>query len=201
MRFSRFLYVSVILLGVTSCSHKKFNDSEALIDYILNPINGYILNKSVNGVEFKIIYRPTDLMVAQEIDSYRNTKLIDSLREKYNKHYYFNLSLSKNNKALLSQQMKDQQEFGAMVKKLSFGMNQNIFITTKEKDTVRMSDYIYPRLYGLSKNTSMLLIFPKKDIENSEHIKLTIKDIGFQTGEVSFKYNTQILKNEPTLAL
>ncbi|MDC8005222.1 hypothetical protein POV27_14265 [Aureisphaera galaxeae] len=169
--------------------------------YLKNPENGYTQSKQVNGVDICLTYRPTDLLVAQELRGATSKTAVDSLRDKYHKYLYFNLNISKNGKELLSAVPKDRNEFGAMVNELSFGMEQNVHLFTNKKDTIPMMDYIYPRMYGMGSSTSMLLVYPRnKELTNSEFFKISLKEIGLLTGEVNFKFNTTLVQEEPSLS-
>ncbi len=185
---------------LTACSSKNFDTTEALWEYIKAPENEYIHAKTINGVAFSLVYKPTDLLVAQELGNTKNTSLVDSLRNKYSQYLYFNLSMSKNNQELLSNVAGDKQQFGAMVNQLAFGMEQKAHFYTPKKDTITMADYIYPRMYGMSGATTMLLVYPReKKVTNAEYVTFTIEDLGFYTGEVKFKIPTNIFENEPML--
>jgi len=189
-----------ILFSITSCSTKTFETKEELWEYLKTPDNDYIQKKTVNGVEFSMVYKPTDLLVAQELGKKYTKSTVDSLRQKYGEYLYFNLSMSKNNQELLSNVAGDKQQFGAMVNQLAFGMEQKVHFYTPQKDTIPMADYIYPRMYGVSGATTMLLVYPKeKKVTNSEVMTFTIEDLGFYTGEVKFKIPTKVIKDQPKL--
>ncbi|WP_255452659.1 hypothetical protein [Aquimarina sp. RZ0] len=198
------IYMCVIILffGVlfTSCTNKTFESTEQLWDYLNDPENGYLHTKTVNGVDFSIVYKPTDLLVEQELSGKATASKIDSLRKKYDQYLYFNLSMARNNQELLSNVAGKKQKFGGMVNQLAFGMEEKIHLYTPQKDTIVMADYIYPRMYGMSGATTLLLVYPKeKKVTNAEEMTLTIEDLGFYTGEVKFKIPTKIFKNEPKL--
>ncbi len=189
-----------ILLTLFSCSTKTFDSSEALLAYLKEPGNEYIYAKTVNGVDFSLLYRPTDILVNQEITGNPTRELIDSLRNKYKEYLYFTLSMSKNNRELLSNVASDKQQFGAMVNELAFGMEEKVHLYTPKKDTIVMADYIYPRMYGMSKVTTMLFVYPReKKVTNTKFMTFTIEDLGLYTGEVKFKIPTKIINNEPKL--
>ncbi len=193
------LKVILIVTGLllTSCSTKTFDTSEELMQYIQQPENEYVYTKTVNGVDFSILYKPTDLLVDQELIDDAEASRVDSLRSKYGKYLYFILSMSKNNQELLSNVAGNKQQFGAMVNQLAFGMEQKVHLYTPKKDTIAMADYIYPRMYGMSGSTTMLLVYPREeDIKNEEYLNITIEDLGFYTGEVKFKIPTGIINNE-----
>lgn len=204
--------VSLLIITIFcfySCSNKTFETKEQLIEYLTDPENGYYQNKQVNGYKFSLLYKPTDLLVEQEIGSTsRDTESsledrkekVKVLREKYQNQMYFTLSMSRNNKELLSVTPNNRQEFGAMVNQLAFGMREKVFVYTQKKDTVEMLDYIYPRMYGMSKSTTMLFVYPKKEETlKEEYLNFTIHDLGTYTGEVKFKIKTKIIKKEPNL--
>ena len=143
-----FIFLVAIITLFASCQQHSFEDKQALLDYIKNPDNGYLQKKNVNGVDFSLLYRPTDLLVSQELSTKPSQKEIDSLRNKYSDYLYFNLSLSKNGKELLSSVPKNQGEFGGMVNQLAFGMNRKIHLIANQRDTIPMLDYVYPRVYA-----------------------------------------------------
>lgn len=191
----------VLLLALfSSCGNKSFDTAEELSAYIAEKENGYFYEKEVNGVNFTLQYRPTDLLVQQEIGDSISEPLIQQLREKYSKYLYFNLSMSLNNKELLSNVVRDKQQFGQMVSDLAFNIDEKVHLYTPEKDTLAMVDFVYPRMYGISNSTTILIVFQRNEkFLNEKFLNLTLKDLGLETGEVKFKVATQSLKNDPKL--
>ncbi|OED48114.1 hypothetical protein AB832_00360 [Flavobacteriaceae bacterium (ex Bugula neritina AB1)] len=198
--FKRRMYLLAMSVLLVSCSSKVFEDKEQLWEYLKDPENGYTYTKTVNGVDFSLVYKPTDLLVDQELSGEPTAAKVDSLRTKYKKYLYFNLSMSKNNQELLSNVAGNKQKFGAMVNQLAFGMEQKVHFYTPQKDTIAMADYIYPRMYGMSGATTLLLVYPKEEkVMDTEEMTLTIEDLGFYTGEVKFKIPTEIIKKQPVV--
>lgn len=192
--------IIIVLFVLFSGCSKSFENKEAMMSYLKNSEEGYYQKKVTNGVAFSLLYRPTDLLVEQELGSQSNPILRDSLREKYRKYMYFNLSISKGGQELLSAAPKNRNEFGAMVNQLAFGMQDKVHLFTQSKDTLELADYIYPRMYGMSKATAMLFVYPRdKKALKGEYLNLTIEDLGLFTGEVKFKIPIQKIKNEPKL--
>ena len=177
----------LIILILCCCSSKEFDNEEELWTYIKNTENGYFQEKTVKGVHFSLMYKPTDLLVAQEIGKKDSTpKEIDSLRNKYSQYAYFNLSLSRGNKELLNSVAGDRNKFGTLVNQLSFKMDEKIHLHTDKLDTISLLDYSYPRMYGLSNKTSILLVYSMQEIKNSSFAYLSIEDLGFKTGDIRF---------------
>ena len=192
-------FLGILIIGCQG--HKTFNTEDDLTMYLHEESNGYTQHKTINGVEYTLLYRPTDLLVNQELgDASASAEQISAYREKYKNYLYFNLSMSKNNKELLSVAPKNQNEFGAMVNQLAFGMDQKVHLFTQSKDTLEMADFIYPRMYGMSRATTIMFVFPREtEPLNEDYLNFTIEDLGLYTGEVKFKIDTKKIKNEPKL--
>ena len=191
----------MVFLFVSCQQSKHFKTADELIVYIQDEQHGYSQQKMINGVAYTLLYRPTDLLVNQELSSASASEAeVEALRQKYKNYLYFNLSMSKHNQELLSVAPKNQNEFGAMVNQLAFGMNEKVHLFTQQKDTIALADYIYPRMYGMSRATTMMFVYPRQH-ENldQDYLNFTIEDLGLYTGEVKFKINTKSLKNEPQL--
>ncbi len=196
----REIYLVVVIVFLVSCNSKTFNNEEELWTYLKNEDNGYIQHKKVNGYDFSLLYKPTDVLVLQELGEAKDAEKVAALREKYNKYLYFNLSMSKNNKELLSTAPKNRNEFGAMVNQLAFGLGEKVHLYTQQKDTIALADFVYPRMYGMSRSTDVLLVYPREQL-NDDYINFTIEDLGLYTGEVKFKIPTNSINNEPKLKL
>ena len=187
-----FLLFIIIFCG---CHRQRFSSEEELWDYLRDEKNGYIQSKKINGVDFTLLYKPTDVLVKQEIADKASKEEIEKLREKYSNYLYFNLSMSVNQKELLSAVPANRNEFGAMVNQLAFGMKEKVHLYTQSKDTIELTDYIYPRMYGMSRATTMLFVYPKQESLKGEILNFTIEDLGTYTGEVRFKLDTEKLRN------
>lgn len=188
-----------LLLVISSCN-KNFDSEEQMNDYIQDEDNEYNYKKTISGVDYVLQYRPTDLLVQQELGDKIDQTQIDKLRQQYHKYLYFNLSMSKNNQELLNSVARDKAKFGQMVNELAFGMEEKVHLYTPKKDTLAMADFIYPRMYGMSNATSIMIVYPRdKKYMNEDYLNFTIEDLGLNTGEIKFKINTKILQDEPQL--
>jgi hypothetical protein len=189
----------MLLLFVSSCT-KSFDSAQEMNAYIAAEDNAYQYKKTVNGVDYVLQYRPTDLLVKQELGDKHDPKQVESLRAKYHQYLYFNLSMSKNNQELLNGVARDKAKFGQMVNDLAFGMEEKVNLYTPSKDTLAMADFIYPRMYGMSNSTSIMIVYPREDkYMKQDYLNFAIQDLGLDTGEIKFKLNTQKLQNEPQL--
>jgi hypothetical protein len=189
----------ILVLFVSSCT-QTFGTQEEMNDYIQDEDNGYNYKKTVVGVDYVLQYQPTDLLVKQELGDNNDPTQVDKLRQKYNKYLYFNLSMSKNNQELLNGVARDKAKFGQMVNELAFGMEEKVHLYTPEKDTLAMADFIYPRMYGMSNATSIMIVYPRDSkYMTKNYLNFVIEDLGLDTGDIKFKLNTQALLKEPQL--
>lgn len=193
------LLVLLLVVFIYSCT-KSFETQEEMNNYIQDEDNGYHYKKTVADVDYVLQYRPTDLLVKQELGDDNNPSQIDRLRKQYSKYMYFNLSMSKNNQELLNGVAQDKAKFGQMVNELAFGMEERLHVYTPTKDTLALADFIYPRMYGMSNSTSIMIVYPRDEkYLKQDYLNFVIEDLGLETGDIKFKLNTKALINEPQL--
>ena len=194
--------VWIVILGLflSGCQKKSFESRSELLAYMSEEDHGYTVKKTVQGIDFTVTYRPTDLLVDQELSAKTKKVDIENLRSKYSKYLYFNVAISKNNQEVLNSMADDRNAFGSMVNQLAFGMGEKVHLFSKTKDTVPLADYVYPRLYGMGNSTSMLFVYPREEaLLEHEYFNITIEDLGLATGEVGFKIPTELIENEPKI--
>ncbi|MFV0249066.1 MAG: hypothetical protein ACK5H1_08945 [Tenacibaculum sp.] len=194
--------VIAVSFVLAACSAPSFSDKDKLWNYIKDPSKGYLQTKVVNGYKYSLLYKPTDLLVQQELGSEVTDKKVRKVRNKYKQYLYFTLSMSKNEQELLSTVPNNKQEFGTMVHALAFGMINKVHLFTSKRDTLEMLDYHYPRMYGMSRATTLLFVYPRnKKYLKDEYLTFTVADLGTYTGEVKFTIAVNKIKYEPMLKL
>ncbi len=189
-----FLIFFVTLMTIFSCQ-KTFKSKEEYSDYINDVDNGFSQIKEVNGVKIIVTFKPSDLLVCQEVENKNFSKeKTDSIRLKYNNLLYFILSYSKDDKEILST-IESRSQFNEIQNKLTFKMNENVSLVNNFKDTIPLQDYNFTRTYGMSKTSTLLFVFRKNDkIENSNQLNFILSDIGIGIGNLEFKFDTNILE-------
>ena len=199
MKLKNSLVLLLFTILISSCGN-SFDSQEEMTAFITDEDNGYQYKKTVNGVDYTLQYRPTDLLVKQELSGKYTEKQVEDLRAQYGKYLYFNLSMSKNNQELLNGLARDKERFGQMVNELAFGMEEKVHLFTPKKDTLAMADFIYPRMYGMTDATTLMIVYPRDEkFMQEDYLNFTIEDLGLDTGEIKFKVKTSELKNEPQL--
>ncbi|WP_010518696.1 hypothetical protein [Croceivirga radicis] len=204
MASSRYIITLLIIVAISllaGCNTKTFETKEELWSYLKNPENGYQQAKTINGVTYSLTFKPTDLLVKQELNSTYSKEDVESLRTKYRDYLYFILSISTNNQEILSKKVSNRAEFGAMVSQLAFGMGDKVNLITFNKDTLDLLDYVYPRMYGMSNSTDLLLVYKKNDdVLSQQSLRFTLEDLGLGSGEVGFNIDPEKILQQPSLS-
>ena len=183
------------VITLISCNQNLPQNEDDLIAYINDTDNGYRQSKTVNSVAVDVTYRPTQLMVCQEMSLLKNDsgQVKDSLTNKYKDYYYFLLTYTKDGNEILSTVPKTREEFNTIQNNLTFNMNKLVCLTNR-KDTLQFLDFNSPRTYGMSKSTNVLLIFKRdKSKSKGNTFKVNVQDIGIGTGDLSFTYPSNLL--------
>jgi hypothetical protein len=189
-----------LCLIVTACRQATFDTKQELVAYITNIDNGLTQQKTINGVDFTVTYRPTDLLVQQELTENPTREQVTQLRKKYSKNIYFNLDMGIEGKEILSAKVGNKMKFTALVDQLAFDMAEKVYLLRRNKDSVPLLDHVYPRLYGMGKSTNMLLVFElDPNSIQDEPLRLVIKDLGLGTGDVAFSLDAKKIAEQPSL--
>lgn len=93
--FYKILALIGLVIIIYACG-SKMNYNE-MIAYIDDPDNGFVQEKTINNITYRVSYRPTELLIAQETRTKQNmlSDEIHELFEKYNNQHYFVFSISK----------------------------------------------------------------------------------------------------------
>jgi len=193
------LYILLLLSILSSCNKPQYLSEEQLKAYVIDPDHGLSEKNEVNEVVTTVTYRPTDLLVAQELRSASPTvKEIERIRGKYNKYAYFVLNISNRDRDVLTG-LSDYDRFSRQLNTFAFGMAEFVNLTTPQKDTIPVADYIFPRTYGAGKSTAMLFAFNNEQFKNREWIQLNLKEMGLGTGDQSFRFRVADLQEVPEI--
>jgi len=198
-RFSFLLLASILLWSCTDSSMSE----EELQKYAQDADNGLFQQDSVNGLTIEVTNRPTGLLVAQELRS--NTGLTDSIvtavKNQYSKNMYFNLNLSvKDEDPLLHS--GSMGTFSSLLQTMAFQMDKYVFLTTSNKDTIPVGDFVYPRLYGMGRGSTVLFAFTGEELaKETEWVDFHLLDFGMNTGNRKYRFDVDDLRDTPTLQI
>lgn len=166
--------------------------------YILDEDNGLIQSKTVGDYRIELIYRPTDLIVSQELQGETmDTIRVQELRRKYANYLYFLLKVSKGGREVLNLE-NDQQEYSKLLLTMAFNMPEYVSIV-QGRDTTALKDFMLDRTYGMSNSTNLLLVFECKDQTLKEDIQIILSEFGLGIGSIKFQFNSAQIKKAPRL--
>lgn len=189
--------VLVLFMTIISCERNlKFTNASDLRDFIYKEENGLTKIRENNSYSFKVSYLPTDILVNRDLNASLNKSLkIDSLRKKYKEYYYFQLSISRDGHAIDQKLKGGLRQYRLLKENLIYGLSNQIVISTKSSDSIRITDYIYPRLYGLNHATNILFFFRREDVLKKDKIlTVNIKDVGIRNRKLRFPFDTEKLQ-------
>lgn len=191
-----------VLAGLIIISCRNYVSEEELKKYILNPENGLTIEKNIGALKMVLNYRPVDLVISRELKSRENYTKEDvaELKNHYNKYSYFILTMSDNNREILTKTLSDNNLFAQSINNLAFGLDAEVRMITSEKDTVPVSDFVYPRMYGTTDNTQLMIVFPSEKIKTSDWVEIEIGDMGLGLGINKFRFESGLLLNIPEIS-
>ncbi len=197
VRLLYFFSLLSALLIIQACNSGPLTEDE-LNNFVLNEGNGLTKSLISEGYKVEVNYKPTDLLVAQELrgDNQVNQQHLFNLREKYSKYHYFLLNLSNGGEEVL--QGLRGNEYSDLVNILSFRMNEFVNITTIQ-DTIQIADFIYQRTFGMAGATSLLFVFPRQEKNGDDWIQFNLKEFGLGLGNQNFRFSTSAINDVPNI--
>jgi hypothetical protein len=195
MRKESFSFFAVICIG--ACSSATQNTAQELSEWIKSS-GKYTQATEVNNYRITVSYRPTDLLVSQELgETTPDAATVNSLRQKYSKYYYFVLSLSKDNKEALLPAKGALEQYSGMVNTLSFRMKEFVTLTTSQSDTIPVADFVLDRTYGLRPSTDLLFVFSNERSHGKDWVQFNLNELGLGVSDQRFRFKTEDLDEAP----
>lgn len=198
---STFHFPLFISLFMYSCTTPKELPEKQLSEYVLNESNGLYQKKQTNGMDISLYYKPTGLLVAQEADEKTKPEEIEQLKNKYGNYAYFILDIAAGGKNALYATSGSMGTFSENLQTLAFRMDQYVNLTTSANDTIPVADFIYPRMYGMSKSATVMFVFNKEKIHDSKWVSFNLNEFGMLTGDQKFRFKTKDIKTVPRLKI
>ncbi len=192
----RLIYLFIGTAMFWSCSPPEFLDHRDLQSYLLDSKNGLIRINEVDSRKISVQYRPNDLIIDQELNGSFDAELAKDIKARYENYIYFILDLQVGEQNAL---YASGSAFSERLNTLSFRMAEHVQLTTSNRDTIPVADYIFQRSFGLSNSSTLLFAFNNKDLMGSDHFTLHLNEFGMGTGRQRFKFETEDIKKTPKL--
>lgn len=191
-----------ILQALLACSPKQLEE-QALQAYIRDPDNGLTQQMTVNGTSVRLTYRPTDLLVAQEIkaQSVNSEKQIDSIRSYYQGRAYFIMHLSKNGQEIESQYLQNQVVYNQVLQYFNYGLASDIELVTTAGKRAKPLGQVYSRMFGSTNVTSLMLVFDRSELDDTDKFKVVFNGAKLGIGKCSFPFEYSAMNKIPSLKI
>ncbi|WKN45337.1 hypothetical protein [Tunicatimonas pelagia] len=190
----------VIMVGcfLYGCYSPTYLSEAELQRYVRDADHGLRQKKQANELQITLQYRPTDLLVAQELNGSTSSAKVDSLRQKYGQYAYFVLSLSADKQDALYRSA-NYARFSEQLQTLAFRMGKYTQLVTSEEDTIPVSDFVFPRLYGYGSSTDVLFAFAREELAEDAWVQFDLQEFGMGTGSQKFRFRTEDWKKTPQI--
>ena len=175
-----------------ACKQVDKKNAESVTKYINDSGNELHKVKEIDKLKYSLTYRPTILMVEQELGGKIEEQAAKKAYAKYKPYYYFILNMSVDDKDALYKGSASQAQFSENIQKFSFQMGDYVYAYT-DKDTIGLADFYTPNMYGYAKSTQVLLVFDRAKIKE-KHFNINIEELGFGVGRQTFEFNKDDLE-------
>lgn len=199
----RLLALGLLGTGSASCTHSLARG--AYQAYLADPAHGLTQTQQVNGIAITCVYRPTDLLVSQELTAEATTPdpaFIDSLRRTYAGKVYCSLALARDSTELEAAVSGDETALSQTLSYLSTGIAQDVYLRGLGRpDSVAALAAAYTRQYGNTGRSTVLLAFAAPRLDVRQGFTLTYRDTQFGLGPVHFVFPAHAIQQLPALQL
>lgn len=171
---------------LAACSPSAL-EAPALRACAQDPAHGLVQRVIADDVEAVCACRPTELLVAQEVNHRSTTPAaLDSVRQAFATKSYFSLSLTKSGAEIENQFITDQTTYTHALAYLNTGIAGDVFLVTAAQDSVPALASTYARQYGATGRTTVLLIFDVHRLALSQDFQLVFRGEQFALGILRF---------------
>jgi hypothetical protein len=197
-----FLFFSI---GLVSCKKTEISDIKEYLNYLADPENGLVKEKTVAGVKIKVKYLPEDYLVYNMVKEMSNVKQIykDSIAKSYQNSVTFmvNIGPAENEEFDITRvDVSNYEEFAKRIEDMAFNAQDWISVEVNKKeyhpDIVRLEN-----INALEKSRNFIVVFNSaKNSENDfrkQDMSLSYDDELFNTGVSKFLFKAEDIKNLP----
>jgi hypothetical protein len=190
-----------MLTALYSCGRPEYLPADELQRYVLNKDNGLIKTVTSGSFEMQVTYRPTDLMVLQQVGTGQGrdaSEKVRQARKKFGSYYYFVVRFSESGRDVVDPGARGLNGFSDLMQTISFRMAEYVRLSTPG-DTVAVADYAYDRTYGMGQGTEVLFVFDRSKVVGQEWVELSVDEFGLGTGRQTVRFDVQDLENAPRI--
>jgi hypothetical protein len=192
------VFAADIFLVHSSCSEKKEVTLDELKGYAVNPANGLIQILDNGNYSFELVYRPKELLIAQEAGT-NDVSRWDSIASELSRYDYFVLRISRNHREAEAELAADPASYMRLINYLNGGIAGDISMSV-DGETLNVSDALFTPGYGSSNSSSILLVFDSHLTARESDSKIVFNDTQFDPGRHEFNFRFSSVQAVPTLS-
>ena len=169
-----------------------------------DPANGLIQTQEKDGITITCAYRPTPLLVLQDLagaSEPETTTSRDSLGRAYAGKTYCVLSFSRNGSEIENAFVTDPPAYQQVLTYLNTGMAADAYLATSSQDSVPALASMYLRQYGNTGRSTVLLVFNTSKLQPEAGFHLTVQAQRLGLGTLRFPFTAHALAALPALQM
>jgi len=169
--------------------------------YLADPAHGLTHTAESNGVTVTCSYRPTHLLVWQDIASVSaaTPATHDSLTRAYAGKTYCTLTLARQGSEIENQFINEPVTYQQVLTYLNTGIAADAFLATTTHDSVSAAASMYVRQYGTTGHSTLLLVFDTHQLTPKQGFHLTLRGQRLGLGTLRFFFTAPDLAALPPL--
>jgi hypothetical protein len=169
--------------------------------YLTDPAHGLTHTTEVNGTTITCAYRPTELLVLQDLAGSQaaTPATRDSLARAYAGKTYCTLTLARNGSEVENQFINDPARYQQAISYLNTGIAADAVLATTPQDSVAAVASMYVRQYGTTGHSTVLLVFDTHQLMPQQGFHLTLRGQRLELGTIQFAFAAADLAALPAL--
>ena len=187
--------IFLLFIGLTACAPSEFDSADELVHFLRSPENNLSYLAQHENITITLTYKPTDLMVYQELgDSPADYTQLNNLQKKYENYYFFILNFSHT-----ATNSYAAGSFFEKVRKLSYNLHEYVNLTTSSQDTIFVGEFAPIRSIPSERESDIIIVFKREKSKGQEWIQFNLNEFGLGVGDQQFKFRVDDLERIPRL--
>jgi len=169
--------------------------------YLADPDHGLTHTTEANGTTVTCTYRPTDLLVQQDLANLpaATAAICDSLARAYAGKTYCTLTLAHDGSEVENQFVNNPTTYQQALTYLNTGIAADAFLATTPQDSVPAAASMYVRQFGTTGHSTLLLVFDTHQLTPQKGFHLTLRGQRLGLGTLRFSFAGPDLAALPSL--
>jgi hypothetical protein len=183
---------------ICSCEPHSYLPMDQLKSYPLNKENGLYQSAQVGAILIEVIYRPKDLIIAQEVDVINDDTQWVAQERRLDSVDYFVLRLSRSGDEIENMYAGREARYQQVISYLSGGIGSDLSLK-RGNETIEIEGLAFAPTFGGSNASSVLMIFKSYLSKVERDFSVEFNDSQFGTGLNSFRFKAKAIGSCPKL--